>query len=82
MIRQAASTAGMHRIECKAGKPKLISNMLPASGYTVWCQQCRIVHLVSWDALPAAVLRGIAETISGILARDGSPNPRDTPGTC
>lgn len=76
-----ASTAGMHRVECKAGKPKLISNILPASGYTVWCQQCRIVHLVSWDALPAAVLRGIAETISEILARGDAPISCDTPGT-
>jgi len=72
MIQQTtAPTAGMHRVECHAGRPKLISNVLPTQGWTCWCQQCRLVHLNTWDSLPSDVLLGIVEAINGVLVARG-----------
>ena len=69
MIQQTtAPTAAMHRVECHAGRPKLISNVLP-TGYSAWCQQCRLVHNVTWDSLPRDVLTGIVEAINEVLSQ-------------
>lgn len=67
------TTAPAYRVECHAtGRDKLISNVLPATGFTTWCQRCKCVHTVAWQDLPQEVLREIAGAISGVLEQSVS----------
>jgi hypothetical protein len=79
MIEQTAPTTAMHRVECKAGRPKLISNVLP-TGWSVWCQQCRLVHYVQLSEMPSRILHDFAHTIDMILSDRGEiKDGRDLP---
>lgn len=72
MINTTASTERQeqaHRVECRAGRAKLISNMFPEEGYTAWCQRCQLVHTIGWHELPVEVLQRVYEAIGKILGK-------------
>lgn len=69
MIETTASAT--HRVECHAGRSKLISNIIPGTGYSTWCQRCKIVHEVAWKDLPAEILREIRQAIDVVLESPG-----------
>lgn len=59
-----------HRVECRAGRPKLISNIFPEEGYTAWCQRCQLVHEIAWQDQPIDVLQRVHEAIGRVLGND------------
>jgi hypothetical protein len=73
MIQHTTAPTAVHRVECHAGHPKLISNVTPSQGLTAYCRRCQTPHLVAWESLPSEVLRAIADTIGGILLARTEP---------
>lgn len=64
------------RVHCCAGRPMLVSHLLPTQGYTTWCPvHCKRAHLVSWQEFPSESLRSIVNAINAVLVeRDGQVN--------
>ncbi len=63
------------RVHCCAGRPMLVSHLLPTQGYTTWCPRCKRPHLAPWQDFSSEVLHSVVTAISAVLVeRDGQVN--------
>lgn len=64
----------MYAIRCHRSRhARLVSNVLPSQGYTVWCHGCKSVELITWDQLPTEVLRAIMNELCSVLLARNEP---------